>query len=249
MGEVSEIAVPLLIVFVVSALIVTMPPILVYADTEIGAPQLPEYFSGVSMAKYTSLYNVTIDLDSFSQDPTSGLYFLSFDLGDESYVLVTTGTLAWLKVGRKVFSTVFIFTLFTGYDYMTFANVRGQGRGEAINRTEMDADYGLAVNEEAIQYVGVCQDDPTFRMDVFLGWNQSAYATPADAFLDETMIFLGASGVNQTATMIGGLGLLYSLLLFQPPNVPYPMNYLVSGIIWIPLIVAGVVLASKFLPF
>lgn len=249
MSEVKDFSKPLITVFLILGLLITMPAFLISPGTYYTGPDLPDFFTGTDVSSYDNYYNVTLDLTGFSAF-TTGLNQLTFTLGSEDFILILPTSLTYLQVGRIVWGSIFgLHLAILGYDWLKFTNARGTARGVQINNTELDGDYLLSANHAVIKYHGVAQDTPSVTMDLFLGWNITGYDLPSEALLDETMIFLGASGLNETQTSINGIGLVLALLTFQMPNVPYPFNYLIGGLLYIPIIVLGLFIYEKLKPF
>jgi len=249
MGDIQEYAGPLIGVSIISMLLITMPSALVMANYDYQSVNLPQMFAGVSINIYPNLYNVTLGTGEFTQI-TAGydLYAHEFTLGEDTFAIITDSASSFISVARVSFAQIFIWRTVTGYDYMTF-RCNGYARGDSINGTEMDGDYLFFTNHQVIKYSGVCQDDPSFTMDIFLGWNSSAYSAPSDALSDETMVFVAGNGINNTQTQLTGVALLMSLVTFQMPNIPYPMNYIIGALIVVPLAVLTFKILADIIPF
>lgn len=224
MGSVRGYALPLIVIFVASVLILTMPAELLASGVDPYEVTLPEGFQSAAAIRYTDYYNVTLDADEFVDGAFGPLH--EFTLEEVVWYVSLSDTLEYVALGRSIPF---------GVDWATFANVRGQSRGTTLEPMEMDADANLTDAPSMIVYHAACQGDASYKMDVLLGWNASQYATPSLAFLDETMIFLGATQINQTVTIDNGFELMYSILTFQLPDTPFPLNLLFAGIIYIPM--------------
>lgn len=220
-----------------------MPAALISGGTYYSNPELPSFFQGSSFIHYANTYNVTLALANF--DPlVSGYESHNFDLGEENFNLILNTSLTEIQIDNVVWALF----LPLGYFDMAFTNIRGEGRGITLSPTELDADYLLSSNLAVIQYALKVNEKPEITMDVFLGWNSSAYNVPSEALADETMIFLGASGVNVTPSKDTGLDVLFGLLTFNVPNVPYPLDIMLSGMFFIPLIIVGHKILTDYLP-
>jgi len=131
-----------------------------------------------------------------------------------------------------------------GYDQVKFIASTGTDRGQDLSFTEIEADATNGSIRYSLTYVTTGDSAGGF----VVYWNTTVYSDPEDAWDNNVLYLLHGVGIAST-TGANILGLLFSLLTLQLPDVPVLVNVLLVTPVWASIIYIVWFLIKSMIPF
>jgi len=147
----------------------------------------------------------------------------------------------YMTLGAKQY--LWIFWL-GGYDQVKFTSETGNDRGESVSFTEIAADATDGSVKYSLTYTTTGDSAGGF----IVYWNTTLYTDPEDAWDNNVLYLIHGVGIEATSGA-NILGLLFSLLFLQLPDVPVLVGILLAVGPWASIIYIVWFLIKEMIPF
>ena len=189
------------------------------------------------LTDFTSHENYTKAVFSVLAGP---IEYYEYDLGGRSWVIYADDT--DFKLRAKVL--IFGFLYLGQTDDCKFTSSTGSDRGTELSFTEIAADATDGAIRYSLTYITTGDSAGGF----VIYWNTTLYTDPQDAWDNEVLYLLHGVGIAST-TGANILGLLFSLLTLQLPDVPVLIGILLAVGPWASIIFIIWFLVKEMIPF
>lgn len=172
--------------------------------------------------------------------PLYGLYEYTLPTGGRDWTFTKVSD--YFALGAKIY--IFGFLWLGGYDQVKFTSSTGNDRGEILEFEEIAADATDGAVRYSLTYITTGDSAGGF----VIYWNETLYSDPEDAWDNNVLYLLHGTGIEAT-TGENILGLLFSLLFLQLPDVPVLVGIILAVGPWASIIYIIWFIIINMIPF